>query len=121
MKTLHVSKSGFTVVELMVGITVLVILAVIVTFVYSDWDKRSQTTFVKSDLQTAATAMEEVRNFNNGYPLSLPANFEASQHVTVTYHSGDAKNYCINGQSKRLSAVRFHIEEDNSEPQAGTC
>lgn len=115
------SKKGFTIVELMVTVAVLVILAGIAMYAQASWNERTQTAAVKNDLTAASTAMENARNFDNGYPTSVPDTFKSGPSVDVTYHSGDSQSFCLDGRSSNLDTVRFHIDHTNSEPQPGTC
>lgn len=117
------SRSAFTVVELMVIIAVIGILATISIVGWRGWQSSLAKNAVKSDLKQASTAMDNARNFNDaGYPTALPSSYKVSPGVTVTYVSGDADEYCIQGQSTSDSTVVFFINSAQSkEPQAGTC
>lgn len=114
---------GFTVVELIVVITVIGILAGIVILSMNGWRQRTEANQVQSDLKAAAAAMEDYRNTNSGYPLSLPSTFTASNNVTITYTSGAATGYCINGKSTPDPTVTYNIKSTGKlpVPQAGTC
>jgi general secretion pathway protein G len=114
---------GFTAVELIVVIGVLGILAGIVIINMNGWRQRTEANQVQSDLKAVASAMEEYRNANSGYPLSLPATFTASSGVTVTYTSGTSAGYCINGKSTPEPTVAYSIKSTGAMPvpQVGTC
>jgi prepilin-type N-terminal cleavage/methylation domain-containing protein len=117
------SVSGFTIVELSVVIAVLGILAGIAIISYGAWRANVASKELKSDLTGMRTAMESERNFGSGYPLSLPSTFTASTNVTLTYYSGTATAYCINGVSKADSSVKYFIDSvrTGGEPKKGTC
>lgn len=114
---------GFTVVELIIVIVVIGILAGISVVGYGAWRDRAAKTEVSSDLRNAALAMNNYRNFNNAYPTSLDqAAFKESPNVAVTYASGDASSFCINGKSRVKTTVVYYINSTNqTQPIAGTC
>lgn len=118
-----ISTHGFTIIELCVIIVVIGILASIIIISVGAWRTRTAETEVKSDLLNASSAMEAARNFNSGYPTSLPTGFTASPNVAVTYGSGDAKGYCIDGVSKVISSVHYFVNASSvaTDPIKGTC
>jgi type II secretory pathway pseudopilin PulG len=120
--TTHKNK-GFTLVEIVVIISVIAILVTIVIISVGNWRKSTAETEVKSDLKSLSGAMEAARNFGNGYPVSIPTSFTASKNVTVTYGSGSSASYCVNAVSKADATVQYYINTavTGREPQAGTC
>lgn len=75
-------RSGFTIIELIVVITVIAILAGVSIASYGSWRHRNAESAVKSDLHQAASAMETARTFsNNAYPKELPASLAESNNV----------------------------------------
>lgn len=113
---------GFTIVELLVVITVLGILAGITIVAFGAWQKRSAQNVVQSDLRGVAAAMENARNFSSGYPLTIPSTIQASQNVSLSYVRGSATDYCVSGTSTKTSGVTYYIEPSVSkDPQAGSC
>lgn len=118
---MHHSRRGFTIIELLVVITIVVILATITIFAFGSWRKRSAVTEVKFSLSQVASAMKNELNFNNAYPTSVPSTANGSGGVTVTYVSGDASTYCIEGVSKAVPTVKMFIRSDSPTPQMGTC
>jgi prepilin-type N-terminal cleavage/methylation domain-containing protein len=120
---MHKNK-GFTLVEIIVIISVIAILVTIVIVSVGNWRKSTAETEVKSDLKNLSTAMEAARNFGNGYPTSIPSTFSSSPNVTVTYGSGSSASYCVNAVSTADSTVQYYINTaaaTGREPQAGTC
>ena len=116
-------RSAFTIVELIVVITVIAILAGIVVVSYGSWRTSVATASVKSDLTNAASAMESSRTFDNTYPLTLPSTFTASENNTLTLTFPDPKSFCIDGVSSTLSSTTFYIDnltQSNGATQ-GTC
>lgn len=115
-------KNGFTIVELLVIIVVIGILAGISVVGYGSWRARVAQAEVKSDLNGVYGAMENARNFGNGYPASIPNSFQPSEGVTVTYISGDERSYCVEARSNTVGSVRFFLNTaDGKEPQEGQC
>lgn|GEM_PF-1762541 len=117
------AKKGFTIVELTIVILVLGILAGVSVVGYGQWQNQLSVKEVKSDLSAAASAMEDTRNFSTtGYPLDIPASFEARDRVTVNYVSGDSKGYCIEGRSNAVSGIYYFIDSaKKSDAVQGTC
>lgn len=115
---------GFTLVEILVIISVIAILVTLTIVVAGNWRASTAETEVKSDLKSVVGAMDNARNFGTGYPTSIPSTFTASSNVTVTYKSGNSTNYCIEGVSTAVTSVKFHVDSGSSagkEPQAGGC
>ena len=71
-------RSAFTIVELIVVISVIAILAAIVLVSYGAWRTSTATSSLKSDLGHVASAMESSRTFSGTYPLVIPSTFTAS-------------------------------------------
>lgn len=117
-------KSGFTVVELCVVVAVIGLLVGVGIMGYGQWRRNIAQREVQSDLTNAGAAMENARNFGNGYPLALPSNFAASKGVTLTYKAGGtASAYCLNASSVRVPTVVYYLASTNGnrKPAVGTC
>jgi prepilin-type N-terminal cleavage/methylation domain-containing protein len=117
------SMRAFTIIELLVSITIIGILASISIVSYSNWQTSVISAQLKSDLNGVASAMENARTFGNVYPLSIPATFKPSQNVTLAGGSIDSgKTYCIDASSSKIS-LTFHIDQsiEHQGAQSGTC
>src|SRR3990167_6274790 len=115
-------KSGFTIVELVVVISILAVLVGLTVVTYGSWRERTATTEIKSDLSNAVLAMNNERNFNNVYPNELPASYKSSADVVVERKSGDGNSFCLQGTSKVIpSLVYFVNSTTQKQPIKGTC
>lgn len=119
-----VKSRGFTIVELLVVIIVIGILASIGIISYSGYQKTVTVAQLKSDLNGAATAMEDARNFGNSYPVSLPSTFEPDQTISLSGGSNDGgKTYCIDSSSSKDLSLQYYIDSVSvlQGAQLGTC
>jgi prepilin-type N-terminal cleavage/methylation domain-containing protein len=117
------SRTGFTIIELIVVITVIGILAAISIVGYGAWRKSVITTQVKSDLTGVAAAMESSRSFNNTYPTSIPSTITPSTGVVLTIYSATTSGHCVDGTSTQDATVVYYIASDTRSqgPLAGNC
>jgi len=98
------SRKGFTIVELIVVITIIGILASISIISYGAWKSSATTAQLKSDLNGVLSAMKSARNFSNTYPTTVPATFVPSNGVTLSgggKASGDS--FCVTATNGTLS------------------
>lgn len=117
-------RHGFTLVELLIVISVLAILASVVVVSYGPWRTRTAQTEVQNDLKHAAVAMENYKNFNDGYPsvaAGIPDSFSASQNVTITLKSSSPASFCLQGNSKLISSVQFYVTNTKTTPTTVAC
>lgn len=115
------SSAAFTIVEMMTVVAIIGVLASLAVFGWGSWQSNVAQSAVKSDLKAAASAMESAKNFSTGYPLSIPSSYKSGSAVTVTYASGSATTYCLQGQSVKVTTVRYYVSSSQSTPVAGTC
>ena len=114
-------KRGFTLVEVIVSISIIGILATIVVISYSGWQTTIVKTELKNDLTAAATAMENYRIFNNGYPTSVPSTFTPSPQIIVSGGSIDGGlTFCLDAISSKNSSVHFYSDSSHS-VKPGSC
>jgi prepilin-type N-terminal cleavage/methylation domain-containing protein len=105
----HHRGHGFTIVELLVVITALSILVSLVIFFIGDWRGRTAQNEVKSSLQNAVAAMENSRNFGNGYPAALPSEYIPSQNVSVQLLSSTQTAFCLKGWSTIRTDIQYYV------------
>jgi Tfp pilus assembly protein PilE len=108
-------KTGFTIVELVVIITVIGILVSIGVVGYGSWQKRAAINVVKTDLTNAAAAMENTRNFSNSYPSSFPVNYQPSSNVVMEMTTTTPGKYCINAYHAKDTSIRMSVYSDEGQ------
>lgn len=113
-------NSGFTIVELITVVVVVAILAGVTTLAYGSWQDSLAKKAVQSDLQIASAAMENAKNFSNGYPSSLPSKFRASSNVNLSIVSASTTEYCLQATSTRSATIAYYIVQ-KGKPQTGSC
>lgn len=134
MSTAQINKLGFTIVELALVIAVVGILAAISIVGYGAWRDNVATSEIKNDLSAVAAAMNSAKNWNkDGFPVldsgttfdgndDTKSIFTQSSGVHLTYQSGDAKEYCIEGQSLARPTIVFFVDSTHyKSPVKGTC
>lgn len=127
-------STAFTIVELIIVITLIGILATISVIGLGSWRTHVAETEVKSDITNLQTGMEDARNRINGFPVYAAGTkfdggtatknvFVQSEYVTVTYARGGANYYCVDVQSKAVSSVYLFLDTSggNKTPMVGTC
>lgn len=80
------ANSGFTLIELLIVVAIIAILAAIAVPNFLEAQTRSKISRVKSDMRTAATALESYRIDNNIYPAPY------EQHFQVNWTANNALN-----------------------------
>lgn len=117
-------RSGFTIVELIVVISVIAILAAILIVSMGAWQRSVRTSVVKSDLNAVAAAMEVSRNSSTGYPLTIPSTFAPSADVTFpTPTLMTLTEFCIDARSTPDPTIQYYIYSKTKDqgPLEGTC
>lgn len=95
---------GFTIIELVVVISIIGILAAISIVSYSSWKQKTTIAQLKSDLNGAVSALENSRTFNNTYPSTVPSTFVPSSGVTISGGGLDSgKGFCVTATNGSVS------------------
>lgn len=117
-------NTGFTLIEIIVVISVIGLLASVSVISYGGWQKSIIATTLKNDLISLSASMENVRNFDNIYPSAIPENFTPSDGVVLTGGSKDGgKTYCVNATSTKDLSIKYYIVSNsgNRDFQPGSC
>ena len=119
-------SKGFTIVELIVVISVIGILAAIGIVSYNSWQQTIMVTQISSDLNGVSAAMENARTFSDVYPIEIPSTFTPSGDGDVLLSGGgspDGKWFCIDAVSSQFPSLSYHIDSASISQgaQTGTC
>lgn len=117
---------GFTLVELAVVITVIAILAAVTIVSYGAWQRRMAVNVLKSDLNQAASQLENDLNWKNTYPAQLTeANdgrgLPKSEGTTFDYDFISTNQYCLAASSSRDGVPVHMISSEDTTPREGNC
>ena len=118
------TRRGFTVVELIVVISVVAILAAITYFILSGWRVETAKTEVTSQLKVIESEITAHRTFKNGYPTALSQiSYEATKTVDVTYsYRSVSDTYCLYAKSNVEPSVQYIIDtRDGKHLEKGVC
>lgn len=116
MKLIHTQKQGFTLIELMVVVSIIAILSVVGVAVYSEISSKARDAKRKSDIKAIATAIEikydtvnkkyrcpidPAKAFSGGVVPTDPMNGEKSckQDSSTTANPRTTCYYCIGGNT----------------------
>lgn len=119
-KTNKQRRLGFTIVELIVIITVIGILAAIIIVSYAGVTASSRAQSLQGDIKTAASQLVKYRSDNGAYPADLAsAGIKNSSTTSYTYTYTSANDsYCLIGTAYNTS---FYVLSGNSTPKNGTA
>lgn len=127
-------ETAFTVVELVIVISVIALLTTVSYAAYGGWQKTVAEGNVKSDLSQVLGAMKSSKNFSkDGFPV-IAANtnfdgstatkdiFQSSPEVDLKYIFGTDDYYCVEATSKSVAGVSFFLNFPTSHsPAEGNC
>lgn len=115
------SRSGFTIVEILVVIAIIGILATISIVSYGSWKSTTIANQLKSDLNGVTTAMESARNFDNQYPGTFPSSFTPSDNVVLQLAAADTGQFCVNAYSTKFSQLMMSYDSKTKVTQQSLC
>lgn len=117
-----VSRSGFTIVELLIVIVVIGILATITIVSYSGIQKRAASAAASSDLRNAATLMAAAYTESGSYPTTLPLAVKTSPNIILQLAGSSASSgMCINAHHASDSTLRMSWDSVSGAVQSQLC
>lgn len=126
--TYGTSKSGFTIVELLIVIVVIGILAAITIVAYNGITQKAAVASLQSDLNSASKQLAIDQVNNSAYPATLAAanngvGLKASSNNTYSYIVNNTISpayYCL-GEANTTSSLTYFVTSTSSAPQVGGC
>lgn len=121
------STKGFTIVELVIVIVVIAILTALIIVGYGAWRNNLSNSEVKNDLIAAGAALKNYKNFNNGYPATLPlggtiTGFTPSNDVDFVFVSTSTSDFCIEAVSAVNAGAYYYLRaSEGDQPKRGNC
>lgn len=99
------SRSGFTIVELLIVVVVIAILAAITIVSFNGISAQANDAAVKSDLKNFGTAMQMYRSEQGEYPLNLSSvsGLKFTKNLYGTDNQGYNLRYCRNADTDRYA------------------
>lgn len=80
----YLKRRAFTIVEVLVGISILATLAALTFISFGAWQRSQANSAVRSDIQQAASGLQSYKNFKNNYPPNLAGTgFATSRQVAL--------------------------------------
>ncbi len=120
-------KHAFTIVEILVVLTVIGILASLSIVAYNGIQNSAAVTVLQSDLEQASAELERNRMHDGTYPLSAAAandnqGISASPGTTYQYtYTPSTDTYCLTATSDRTGVPAFYISTENNRIREGAC
>lgn len=116
------TKSGFTIVELLIVIVVIGVLAAIVIVAYNGIQNRARAAALTADLRQAADKLTLYYFDNSLYPTTLAAaGVTEGSGSTFQYaynNSASPPTYCVTGTNGSIS---YKVSDASTTPQSGGC
>ena len=102
-------KSGFTLIELMISVSIIAILVTVALAAYSTLNKQSRDTKRKSDLEQVRSALEMYKSDYGYYPAVNTAGFDVAGNLSASLTT----TYMPFIPSDPLSAQNYYFESLN--------
>jgi prepilin-type N-terminal cleavage/methylation domain-containing protein len=124
MATRNFSKSGFTIVELLIVVVVIAILAAITIVAYNGIQNRARQSAAQSNASQAAKSAASYHVLNStGYPeeSTFIADFGLQEGDGVAYQysvSSDRQSYCL---TTTVNGVSYFTSNASTNPTSGGC
>ena len=117
---MRISRSGFTIVELLIVIVVIAILAAISIVAYNGIQERARSSAASSAASQAAKKLALYQVDNGSYPATGNLSSAGISNSNGTYYqyTGSGSNYCLTAS---VSGTSYNISTTNQAPQAGAC
>ena len=114
------SRTGFTIVELLIVVVVIAILAAITIVAFSGIQQRALVGSVKSELANTAKLIELAKVETDTYPTVLPSTVPQSSTAYLSL-SQTASGFCVNSTAKNNSKIQWRYESATGGIQEGLC
>ena len=116
-------RSGFTIVELLIVITVIAILAAITIVAYSNVSQNALAASIQSDLSRAAKQIESYRvsvSSSDNYPPDLNSAGVGNNGSNTFnyYYLNGSRSYCLTSSN---GSITYSTSSSSSKPVAGDC
>ena len=107
-KTLSANtKSGFTIVELLIVIVVIAILAAVTVVGFNGVQRRANEATAATDLRNVSLALETIYLDAGSYPTSLPTSFKTSPKISLNLKDAPSGSVRYDGMTSTQNAVLF--------------
>jgi len=111
----NITRSGFTIVELLVVIVVIGILAAVITVAYNGVTKNASVALVKDSVKKAHSLLMAASIETETYGSTFPSTVKVSNDIGLALTTvSDPKTFCINATHIKYNDVAWH-----SSPQDG--
>ena len=118
------SRSGFTIVELLIVVVVIAILAAITIVAYNGVQTRAVESTMKNDLQSAATLVEMDNTKSGSYPSSAGSANDGkglnSSGSNILNYALKSYGYCLTITNPKSSKT-FQLKSDDRQIDEGGC
>lgn len=117
---MRLTKSGFTIVELLIVIVVIAILAAISIVAYNGIQDRARASAASTAASQAARKLALYQVDNGTYPPtgSLASAGVSNSNGTYYQYTGSGSTYCLTAS---VSGTSYNVSNANQSPQAGAC